>query len=182
MRQSSPAMRATPIRCSHNQEVQRLIDFRRPVGVLMVALLHFIPDDADAFQVGASAARIRIRTRQLHRHLARQKRGKADRERVAHANLRPHLDAEIMMRSHQAIERLFDGLHLVEPGVCYLPSLADGIRPMRWTSILNGLPVSPARLSNSNNSKPTHTFPYYACACQYQGDMGAHPKKGPGFA
>ena len=27
----------------------------------------------------------------------------------------------MMMRSHQAIERLFDGLHLVEPGVVYLP-------------------------------------------------------------
>ena len=74
-------------------EVQRLIDFRRPVGVLMVALLHFIPDDADAFRL-VHRLRDTIRTRQLHRHLARQLRGEADRERVAHAIVRPHLDAD----------------------------------------------------------------------------------------
>lgn len=32
-------------------ETRRLIDFRQPVGVLMVAVLHFVPDDADPWHL-----------------------------------------------------------------------------------------------------------------------------------
>src|SRR5712691_3352003 len=34
-----------------NPDVQRTLDFNAPIGVLLVALLHFIPDDADAAHI-----------------------------------------------------------------------------------------------------------------------------------
>jgi SAM-dependent methyltransferase len=108
-----------PGRLLAEPEVQRLIDLRRPVAVLMVALLHFIPDDEDAFRLVhrlrdaiAPGSYIAIS------HASFEGR---PTESESHTQLYARTSTPMMMRSHQDIERFFDGLHLVEPGVVYLP-------------------------------------------------------------
>lgn len=48
-----------PEKILNDPKVKYLLDFQRPVGVLIVALLHFIPDDANAYhlvgQLGCSS-------------------------------------------------------------------------------------------------------------------------------
>jgi S-adenosyl methyltransferase len=100
-------------------EVQRLLDLRQPVGVLLVALLHFVPSDEDAYRlvyrlrdVIAPGSYIAIS------HASFEGRPV---ESESHTRLYNRTPTPMMMRSRADVERLFDGLHIVEPGVVYLP-------------------------------------------------------------
>lgn len=101
-------------------DVRRLLDFSRPVGVLVVALLHFIVDDAEAYGM----------VRALREALA-----PGSYLALAHGTLDDvpgDIERQLVQlyagttnpgraRSREAIKAFFAGLTLVEPGVVLAP-------------------------------------------------------------
>lgn len=99
--------------------VRELLDFDKPVAVLMVAVLHFVIDDEEiqstlrALQgVLASGSYIVIA------HASNEDK---PRETHGHESLYRQTSTPIMMRSRHAIEQFFDGFDLVDPGLVYYP-------------------------------------------------------------
>lgn len=109
--------------------VQLLLDFSRPVGLLLVAVLHFLPDDDQVRDIlatlrGALAPGsylvISHTCRDADPVLARQ------HEKVYTSRV----DTTFRMRTREEISELFGGFTLVEPGLVWVPewrpeSLAD---------------------------------------------------------
>jgi hypothetical protein len=103
-----------------HKEVRQLLDFDRPVAVLLTAMLHLLPDDARAY-----------RTVQVLRDSV----APGSHLTITHPTLEdapPHLLEQInqltaesrsnyQYRPYHKIERFFDGLELVEPGLVRTP-------------------------------------------------------------
>jgi len=109
-----------PERIVAHPDVRQLLDFDRPVAVLVLALLHFIPDDAEAERI--------VRT-------VRDALAPGSYLAISHAT-QGHLPDEMTAQVEQlytrftaggkyrlpaAIARFFDGLTLIEPGLVYAP-------------------------------------------------------------
>lgn len=100
-------------------EVRNLLDINRPVAVLLIALLHFIPDDAEATAlVGAVRSTIAPGSYLALSHASFEGRPE---ESQAHQELYARTPTPMAMRSRVAITAFFDELTLVPPGVVYLP-------------------------------------------------------------
>jgi hypothetical protein len=101
-------------------EVRRVLDFNRPIAVLLIALLHFVPDDAEAYHLvrvlrdalpaGSYVAITHATYEGAPRDLVTQS------ERLYAQTTNP-----AKARSRVDIERFFEGLDLIEPGVVYVP-------------------------------------------------------------
>jgi hypothetical protein len=101
-------------------EVRRVLDFTKPLAVLLIALLHFVPDDAEAYHAvevirdalpsGSYLALTHGTYEGAPRDLITQN------ERLYAQTTTP-----VKPRSRADIERFFAGLDLVEPGVVYVP-------------------------------------------------------------
>lgn len=108
-----------PLEILDHPDIRRLLDFDRPIGVLLVALLHFITDDAHAFGL--------VRT-------LRDALAPGSYLALTHATadaMPPDVAAQIRQlydgtanpgtyRTRVEIERLFDGFALVAPGTVYV--------------------------------------------------------------
>lgn len=97
----------------------RLLDLTQPIGVLMVALLHFVPDEAEP-------AKIVARYRDLMApgsYLALSHASYDGRPDLvnSHAALYRRTATPMTMRSRAQIEALLEGFEVVPPGVVYLP-------------------------------------------------------------
>jgi hypothetical protein len=100
-------------------DVRRLLNLREPVAVLLIALLHFVPDDEDAYRlVERLRAAIAPGSYIAISHASFEGR---PAESESHTRLYSRTPTPMMMRSRADVERFFEGLHLVEPGVVYLP-------------------------------------------------------------
>ncbi|NUP34855.1 MAG: hypothetical protein HOU01_24550 [Streptomycetaceae bacterium] len=96
-----------------------LFDPARPVGLLLVAVLHFVRDDERPAEI--------VRT--FHRHLAAGSRivlshASADgRPELAaeHEDLYRRRDAPMHMRNRDQVAALLAGFDLVDPGLVFLP-------------------------------------------------------------
>jgi len=100
-------------------EVRDLLDLDRPVAVLLIALLHFIPDDAEATGlVGAARAAVAPGSYIAISHASFEGRPEESR---THQELYTRTPTPMAMRSRAAITAFFHGLALVPPGVVYLP-------------------------------------------------------------
>jgi hypothetical protein len=101
-------------------ETLRLIDFSEPVGVLLVAVLHFVPDSEhperiiatlrDALAPGSCLAIC---------HACGD--SKPDVVGAAETVYSNRVSAQLAARSRDQIAQLFDGFPLVEPGLAWLP-------------------------------------------------------------
>ena len=98
---------------------RRLIDFSQPVGLLLVAVLHFIADADDPRRLVADAAR-RAGPRQLPRAVPRHQRGQARGGPGRREGLQPQRGHPGSAPLAGGDRRLFDGFELVEPGLVYL--------------------------------------------------------------
>lgn len=100
-----------------NPDVLSIIDFDQPVAVLMIALLHYIPEDPE---------RIVARMREAMSpgsylaiaHITDDSRPEQWNHLV---ELSKRNASVVTPRSRAAIEALFDGFDLVEPGVVWAP-------------------------------------------------------------
>jgi hypothetical protein len=99
--------------------LRELIDLSRPVGVLMVAVLHFVAE-ADRPDLAIAALRDLL---PLGSHLVIS-HGTGE-SRVAESKELAHLyrstATPVTFRTRDRIEELFDGWELVDPGVVWLP-------------------------------------------------------------
>ena len=96
----------------------QLLDFREPVGVMLIAILQLIGDDDDPYQL---VARLRPRFRPAAISSSRTCPAtcSAGRRGVAEAasRLSQLMTQRVTPRSQEQVARFFDGLELVEPGV-----------------------------------------------------------------
>ncbi len=109
-------------------DTRRVLDFDRPVGVLLVALLHFVPD----FDGPARVADTLIRAFPAGSHLVIS-HGTADFDPagVQEATEIYHATSSYLPRTGRAIEELFNGLPLVEPGLVPIAQWPDTSVPSR---------------------------------------------------
>jgi SAM-dependent methyltransferase len=96
-----------------------LIDFGRPVGVLLAGVLHFVPDsDEPAATVAALRDAVVPQSYLLISHATADGQ---PAEVVEAQRLSARTDTEIVLRTRRQIEAYFDGFTLVEPGLVFIP-------------------------------------------------------------
>jgi S-adenosyl methyltransferase len=103
-------------------EVHRLLDFSQPVGLLLVSVLHFVPDDAAAYDAVAQYRAalpsggylvLSHASSEAFEHLYQQASDKQD-------VYRQQTPTPGTSRTRADVERFFTGLELVDPGVVRL--------------------------------------------------------------
>ncbi|MEV4482177.1 SAM-dependent methyltransferase [Micromonospora coxensis] len=102
-------------------EVTRLLDFSRPVAVLVVAVLHFIPDaDRPQDVLGTLRAALAPGSHLVLSQASDESRSdtgqRAEAERVYRRT-----DNPLWIRNRAELAAFFDGFELVEPGVVWVP-------------------------------------------------------------
>jgi SAM-dependent methyltransferase len=108
-----------------NPEVRELIDFDRPIALLMVAILHFIPDDQDPLGIVArfrdalptgSYLAISHSTRDIP---VRPDMSAAEMTAMGARVERLYqlTTASLVTRTRAQVERFFDGFDLLDPGL-----------------------------------------------------------------
>lgn len=109
-----------PAELLEHAEVRGMLDFQRPVAILMVALLHFVPTDAEAQQIvqvlttGIPNGSYLVISHVTNEYLSPEVI--AESEAVYARSTTPS-----KLRSRSQIAALFDGLELVEPGLVLVP-------------------------------------------------------------
>jgi hypothetical protein len=105
-----------PLNIITNHAVREVIDFRRPVGVLFVAVLHFVTDGEGPYRAVASFRdRICPGSYIAASHITSD--GTAPRVITTIQEAYQRASAPAVFRSRMDIERFFDGLDLVRPGL-----------------------------------------------------------------
>jgi hypothetical protein len=102
-----------------DQRFKALIDLTQPIGVLMIAILHFVPDQADAVSIVAQYRNVMASGSYLAVSHAGYG-GPPDQVEPA-AELYRRTTAPLTRRSRPETEALFDGFRLVPPGMVFLP-------------------------------------------------------------
>ena len=101
----------------------RTLDFSQPVALMLLIILHLIPDAAEPAKIVARLMNaLPAGSYLVLAHPASDIRPKAMAEMTGRVNQRMR-DAKATMRDRAAITRFFDGLELVEPGV---------VQPQQW--------------------------------------------------
>ncbi len=94
----------------------RTLDFDRPIAVMMLGLLEFIPDDAEAYGIVERLMdAVPSGSYLVIAHGTPYSRGNGDREAIR--VWRDYGADPLTLRSTEEIERFFDRLELLEPGV-----------------------------------------------------------------
>ncbi|EMF01259.1 SAM-dependent methyltransferase [Streptomyces mobaraensis] len=108
-----------PERILAHPELRRMIDFDQPVALLLVAILHFIPDEEDPAGIVAALAEalpegsclvLSHGTTDFHSEAAR-----------AAADAYKNATASVTLRTYADIVPFFDGFELLDPGVVQVP-------------------------------------------------------------
>jgi hypothetical protein len=101
-------------------EVRRVLDFSRPVGVLAIAMLHFVPEDDEALRI----VRV-LRDGVVPGSYVAMTHATADAVERARADqgeqLYQRTSAQLHFRTHDQVLGLLEGLELVDPGVVFIP-------------------------------------------------------------
>jgi hypothetical protein len=101
-------------------EVRRLIDFDQPVGLLMVAVLHFIRDEENPGELVKRLARSLVSGSYLTiSHGTSDERPASVVGAVRKLNTQTTTPANL--RGHAEISAFFDGFDLLEPGLVFTP-------------------------------------------------------------
>lgn len=96
-----------------------VLDLDRPVALLVVALLHFVPDER---RPGAVLAGYREATAPgSHLVVSHASADGAPEKADGHVSLYRRTATPMSMRSHDEVVALFEGFTLVDPGVVLLP-------------------------------------------------------------
>jgi hypothetical protein len=92
------------------------LDFTRPVGVMLVGILHFLLDDDDPYGiVGRLVDAVVPGSAVVVSHLASDVQPEAMAELTRRANSR--VQETVELRCREQVTKFFDGLTIVEPGI-----------------------------------------------------------------
>jgi hypothetical protein len=109
-----------PAKILADPETQLLIDFTQPVALLVLAVLHFVPDEADPAQIMAILRdAVCPGSYLVICHACRDV--KPDTADNATAVYTSRVAAQLRVRTRDEIAALFDGFTLVEPGLVWIP-------------------------------------------------------------
>jgi hypothetical protein len=100
-------------------DVRTVLDFGRPVAVLLIAVLHFVKDQEDPF-----GAVERIKAQLPSGSYLAVSHGTADFEPDRATSAVQGYDratAPFVLRRHQDVARFFDGFEMLEPGLVQIP-------------------------------------------------------------
>ncbi|MEU4817121.1 SAM-dependent methyltransferase [Micromonospora aurantiaca] len=117
-----------PERILAHPDLRRTLDLSQPVALMLLAVLHFVPDGEDPYAIvgrlldALPAGSYLAASHATHDHLPEEVAAEA---KAAARGGGPH--GVINLRSREEVVRFFDGLELVEPGVCSVAEWrADG--------------------------------------------------------
>jgi SAM-dependent methyltransferase len=100
----------------NHPQVRALLDFDRPIGVLMVAVLHFVPDDGEPGRIIADVmAAVPPGSYLVISQIGVARRPLTPEQRAATA--RYSMANPIALRTRAQVAAFFAGLDLIEPGV-----------------------------------------------------------------
>lgn len=109
-----------PERLLGHPEVRRLLDLGKPTAVLLFCLLHFVPDDEEAFRITRVLSDALVPGSYVGiSHATHEHSPPEYIEQVT--RLYSRTATPVKMRSHGEIEGFFEGLELVEPGLVHVP-------------------------------------------------------------
>jgi hypothetical protein len=109
-----------PTKILADPETQLLIDFTQPVALLLVAVLHFVPDAARPAEIVATLRDAVVPgSYVVICHSCRD--AKPDTADSAAALYNSRVAAQVSVRTRAEIAALFDGFTLVEPGLVWIP-------------------------------------------------------------
>jgi hypothetical protein len=113
----------TPEVILEHPEVRRLISFDEPVGLLLVSVLHFIQDDAEAYAaVDAYVGALTPGSYLAVSHGVPEVEADQDAMVANTENVyRTRTATPLQGRSREGVERFTKGLQLVEPGLVWAP-------------------------------------------------------------
>jgi len=103
-----------------NEDTRRLTDFSQPVGLLLMLVLHFIPDTEDPWRIVATLRDALAPGSYLVIGHATDE-GNPTMAQAASKVYNRSVSTQMNLRSHAEIMRFFDGFDLVEPGLVYTP-------------------------------------------------------------
>ena len=99
-------------------DAARLLDFRAPVAVMLIAILQLIGDDDDPYQlVGQLMQAVPSGSFLVISHVPSDMQRQASGVAEAAGRLSQLMTQRVTPRSHAQVTRFFDGLELIEPGV-----------------------------------------------------------------
>jgi len=109
-----------PAKILADPETQLLIDFTQPVALLLVAVLHFIPDSAGPVDILATLRQALVPGSYLVIcHSCRDAR--PDLADPAETVYGSRVAGELCLRTRDQIASFFDGFSLVDPGLVWIP-------------------------------------------------------------
>ncbi|MDR0341882.1 MAG: SAM-dependent methyltransferase, partial [Nocardiopsaceae bacterium] len=119
-------------------EAARTLDFSQPVGVLLLLILHVIEDGDDPHAI---VARIMSAVPAGSYLAISHAASDIDPERMAELRERinPKLHQQFAARPRADVERFFDGMDLIEPGLVAVDQWRPGIKPPRVTACWAGV-------------------------------------------
>jgi hypothetical protein len=131
-----------PDKVLEHPEVRELIDLGQPVALLLLAILHFVPDDEDPFGIVARYAdALPAGSHLAITHGTRDIPERPDLSPEEMADMGAKVEqlyqlttASLVTRTRAEVERFFDGLELLDPGVVEIQRW----RPDGRTSLLPG--------------------------------------------
>jgi SAM-dependent methyltransferase len=105
---------------AHNT-VGRLIDFSRPVGLILLVVLQFVSDIEDPWQIVATLRDALAPGSYLVLGHATDEGSRPSVAQAVETVYNRSVATQIQMRSATEIQRMFDGFELVDPGLVYTP-------------------------------------------------------------
>ncbi len=102
-------------------EVNRLLDFTQPVAVMIVAVLHFIPDADRPEEILRTLRAALAPGSSLVMSQASDDGRTETGERAEAEQVYRRTDSQLFIRSRAELTALFDGFELVDPGVVWVP-------------------------------------------------------------
>ncbi|MFL1427506.1 MULTISPECIES: SAM-dependent methyltransferase [unclassified Nocardiopsis] len=122
-------------------DTRRLIDFDRPVGLLLIAVLHFLPDDTRPYGIVRTLRDV-LPTGSITAISHVENQTAPDRAALME-EVYASTSAPGRTRSHAEISRFLDGMEMVHPGVTYVcdwrPELCDTYWPPDQAWVLGGV-------------------------------------------
>ncbi|GAA1809817.1 hypothetical protein HC028_18710 [Planosporangium flavigriseum] len=104
-----------------HSEVRRVLDLDQPIGLVMAAVLHFVPDDAEAYDVVAQfVSALAPGSYLLASHIAAESfMPTSDQMKTASDVYQRRTTTPVAARTRSDVQRFFAGLELLEPGVVW---------------------------------------------------------------